>query len=590
MIIVHLNNTTGKVLRPSPYVSITFSPKRNKGDYLGGEYTITLNGTILASGYNSPFQDGSLDSRLKSTSVVCTDNNGISTSAKPYESTNLANPAKSILRKQEAIRHLFGRDGQKVEIQPTNGTYPHIICYPNVESVSFENGAYINTCKYTVTLTAPILYDRENNPLSQSIPLSRNHDPGKLDGKYGFNGSSWTFPSGLVEDYNETWAIELDESFFLKTPTTVDGTKNIPRCYRVTRNVTATGKTYYKPGSQRYEAWENARDFIQYNVIIDKCKNPTEKSYDLFPQLSSGTFGWQLLHLNSGYKGYNHVRTENIDKTAGTYTIADTWLLTSGNNDTIESYDLSVNSSLGSPFTNVTINGKIKGLYKEDEPMDKVTNNLTTLEAFKRAKTEYERLRGGSDDVTKPETPVLATGCVLYQRASAITSLKLNPEPVSTSVNINKALGEIDYTIVYDNRPTTIFKNVISENITITDTYPGDIYAMMPTLNRDIGPIFQYLGGISQYERSLSIDLVVSHDYLGPDDGKILNNKGWIMKSPSKNPVIYPTLNNLITQICPSTDPTGVVRKYVLNPITESWDPKNGRYSLNMSWVYELNQ
>jgi hypothetical protein len=593
MIIVYLNNTTGKILRPSPYVSIAFNSKRHKGDYLGGDYSITLTGTILASG-GSPFQDGDLDGRLQANSSTCTEASPGVTN-KPIETNIADNPAKAILRKQEAIRQLFGRDGQKMEIVPVNAQQPRITCFPNVESVSFDVGAYINTCKYTINLTAPILYDHQLKPLSPSIPLSRNHDNEKLNSKYGFTSgsestnpsASWTFPSGLVEDYNETWAIEIDDSFFLKTPTTINGTKSVPRCYRLTRNVTATGKTYYK-SSGRYEGWKNAKDFITENIIIDKCKDPTEESYStFFPQLASGSFGWELLNLNSGYQGFNHVRTENIDKTAGTYSIADTWLLTSGNYNTIESYNISANSSAGSPFTNITLNGKIKGLYKKDETMDKVHNTLTTLEAFTKAKTEYERMRGGASDITDPIQIVLATGSIFYQRASSITALALNPEPVSTSVNINKALGEIEYTIVYDNRPMSLFQDVLSDSITITDTYPGDIYAMMPTLNRNLGPLFQYMGGISQYERSLSIDLVVSHAYLGTDDAKKLNGKGWLMKSPSKGP-LQAKLDNLIAQVCPKSDPN--IRRYVLNPITESWDPKNGRYSMNISWVYEIKQ
>jgi len=594
MIIVYLNNTTGKILRPSPYVSIAFNAKRHKGDYLGGDYSITLNGTILASG-GSPFQTGGIDDRLQANSSTCAElSPGVTN--KPLETDIESNPAKAILRKQEAIRHLFGRDGQKMEIVPVNGQQPRITCYPNVESINFDVGSYINTCKYTINLTAPILYDINLKELSPSVPLSRNHDNEKLNTKYSFqagsentNPNSWTFPSGLVEDYNETWAIEIDESFFLKTPTSINGTRSIPRCYRLTRNVSATGKTYYKSDG-RYEAWKNAKDFITANVIIDKCTDPTLESYSsFFPQLASGSFGWELLNLNSGYQGYNHVRTENIDKTAGTYSIADSWLLTSGNNDTIESYNISANSSTGSPFTNITLNGKIKGLYKKDETMDKVHGTLTTLEAFKKAKNEYDRMRGGSMDITDPSQTILGTGSVFYQRASSITALALNPEPVSISTNINKALGEIEYTIIYDNRPMSLFQDVLSDSITITDTYPGDIYAMMPTLNRDIGPIFQYIGGISQYERALSIDLVVSHKYLGTDDAKKLTGKGWLMKSPSKGP-LKAQLNDLITQVCPLADPTGVIRRVVVNPITESWDPKNGRYSMNISWVYEIKQ
>ena len=167
-----------------------------------------------------------------------------------------------------------------------------------------------------------------------------------------------------------------------------------------------------------------------------------------------------------------------------------------------------------------------------------------------------------------------------------MTALKLNPEPVSTSVNFNKSLGEIDYTITYDNRPTAIFSNVLAENITITDTYPGDIYAMMPTLNTTTGPLFQYIGGVTQYERTLNVDLSISHEGLGTDDAKKLTGKGWLMRSPSKNPAIRDKLSLLVAECCPLQEPN--YRKVVVNPINETWEPKNGRYTLSISWTYEL--
>lgn len=584
MFIVYANNNNGggKSLRPAPLVSIAFNAKRNKGDFLGGDYSITLNGTILASG-GSPFQDG--DDPLGRNQAVGPNWNESTGSTKPSEPNTLSAELSSyaILRKQEAIRALFGRDGQKMEICPIDGTYPLIVCYPNVDSVSFEDGIFVNTCRYTINLSTPILYGADGTtPFADSFPLSRNHNA-FLDTKYQFNsnGSSWVFPSGLVEDYNESWAIEVDDSFFLRTPTATNvGTRSIPRCYRLTRNISATGKVkYYNDGGtvKRFEAWEGAKNFIIYNVLFTGG-NPTSDTHRLFPDLARGSFGYDLLSLKSDYKGFNHVRTENIDTTAGSYTVSDTWILTSGINNTIESYELSANSSTGSPFATFTVNGKIKGLIPDD-PIDKIASS-NKLIAFDNAMKEYHRL--SSNDI-------FGTGCILYKRAGSLTSLTLNPNPVSNNYTVNKALGEIDYTVTFDNRPNTFFTNVSSENVTITDTYPGDVFAMMPTINRSTGPLFQYLGGITQYERSVSIEFTVDKVYLNNHAAKMNAKGAYLMRCPSRSGgQLMEQLNELIISLSPRHEPN--IRKYVINPITESWDPKSGKYNVNISWVYELNQ
>jgi hypothetical protein len=45
-------------------------------------------------------------------------------------------------------------------------------------------------------------------------------------------------------------------------------------------------------------------------------------------------------------------------------------------------------------------------------------------------------------------------------------------------------------------------------------------------------------------------------------------------------------LQQLIMEISPMNEPG--IRKYFIAPPTESWDPKEGKYSLNLQWTYEL--
>lgn len=611
MITVYYNNNMqlGKILRPSPFVSITFNTNRNKSGYLGGEYSITLNGTILASGGSPVYDKTTLVDKLFAVGPNFDDSKCPDTSTPPkFEFGYLkpsgdsvlmqgmdrdSNNAYSILQKQQAIRALFARDGQLMEISPITNNAPVLKCYPSVESINFEEGTYVNTCKYTINLTAPVMYDVDGKASLESHMLQASDGNIYNNINYNYNSSygsgNWVFPSGLVEDFSDTWSLEADESFFLKTAITPNGNRSVPRMYRITRNTSATGKTtYYEENNsvKRYEAWENARSFLLNNILRESGLYSTDRHTD-FPGLFSynpNSYGYGFLQLSGNYGGYNHVRTENIDTTAGSYSISDTWLLTSGNNNTIESYDISLSSSVDSPLINISLNGKIKGLTTDMMDVANIPFSSTSTprsKSFEHAIKEYYRLSNKNN---------FGFDSALYKRAAALTPMRMHPLPITNSININKQLGEIDYNVTFNNRPFTFFSNVISENISVTDTYPGDVFAMMPVLNRSTGPLFQYIGGITQYERSLSIEFVVDRNYMYNDSAKMTNKIHYLMRSPSKNPssTIHQELKKLIMSYSPSGEP--FIRKYVVNPISESWDPKSGRYSVNISWVYELKQ
>jgi len=585
MIIVYYGNDSskGKIIRPAPFVSIGFEAQRNKLGYMGGTYSIVLTGNILASGGSPVAETGnSLVDRLKSQGANFDDNIANNPQLKYIkvsgEAPVAASRAFGVVNKQQSIRALFARDGQKMEISPITNDAPYIVCYPSVQSINFEPGTYFDTCKYTINLTADVLYDKFGKELKESFPLLTSEE-NKFNKKYTLDNDSrenYQFPSGLlVEDFNDTWSLEADEGFFNITQQAGTPTRNVPRAYRLSRNLSATGKVIYTNENKRYEAWESAKKFIK-NILLDEENtqySPNDR-YKQFPGVSGGkNFGYSLLEISGVYQSYNHVRTENIDVSAGTYSVSDSWILTSGNNNTTENYEMSISSSIDSPFINVSINGKITALSS------KGINSSDYQTSFINAIKEYNRLSNNDQ---------FGYSCQFYKRSANLTPLFINPTPVNHNVTINKAAGEIDYSITFDNRPLTFFSNVLAENITVTDTYPGDIYALMPTLNRTTGPLFQYLGGITQYERSLNIDFIVDNNFL-MNSAAILNQKPhYLMKSPSKNPNIplYSELAKLIISFSPKSEPT--IRKYVLNPISESWNPKTGQYSANISWVYEL--
>ena len=175
-------------------------------------------------------------------------------------------------------------------------------------------------------------------------------------------------------------------------------------------------------------------------------------------------------------------------------------------------------------------------------------------------------------------------GSDVFKRADSSVAVKLNSTPNSVSLGLNEFTGEINYSLSFNNRPTNIISGVLSENISVEDTYPGDVFATIPVLGRKTGPVLQYLGGRTEYRRSLNLELVMDYTDIGYGSDR----KSLMLTRPS---LVQPTsqqIKNLIDEMSPSQEPG--VRKYFVEAPSESWSPKEGRYSFSISWVYELDR
>jgi hypothetical protein len=590
MITVYYRNVTPCVIRPTPFVSISYSAQRNKIGTLGGSYDITLTGTIIDD-EGSPLL---FDNSIKSTGNFSTDY------ARPAsQSIGLDQKLRSILQKQNVIRELFSSDGQRIEILPisndpgngginTGGSdEPIMVFYPTIQSVNFEEGIYVNTCKYTITLKADTILDAENKVyLDGVISNTFSNSVSSNDSLFYYNDERLTQESiintygGFVEDFTENWAIEVDDqngitnTYIDENDDTQDSIQNI-RTYRLTRNMNATGKvTYYPSGNNgtvvKSEAWKQAKDFIKKKIAIANDGVSEYPRFDI-----ELIFAKDFLNLSNLYGGYNHSRTENIDKTNGQYSLTDTWLLSSGT--AYENYNMSISSSIDAPLINLSIQGTIKGLTSIPISGALYGGNDTSPinSPYQNAVNKYRQIsNNGQYGLTS----------ALYKRAqNAMYPIVPNAQPKSLSLGLNAFTGEITYTLEFNNRPMNYISGVLSENISISDTYPGDVFAVIPVIGRQTGPILQYIGGRTEYQRSVGIEFNV--DYTNLPYGR--NRNSFVLSKPSLNEPIRTQINELITSLSPANEPG--IRKYFLNPPAESWNPKDGKYSLNLNWTYELD-
>jgi len=561
------------MIRPTPFVQISENINKNKVGNFGVTYSIVLTGTMLPD-EGTPFAvdpaNGALLEIFGDAEDLLGDqigpfgqfdNKPISQRDRPPRQ-KVTKPASAILSKQRALRALFARDGQTLIITDIFDNAPATIyCNPRVVSVDFTEGQYVTRCDYTINLEADVLLRGDVEP-DALIDQGYTQVSGQLQPRINFSYDDFVAQSGLfIEDFSEDWSLEAE-----------DGGESVlnPRQYRISHNLSATGKKHYgHNGEEEKEAWEQARDFVQARM-----SNSVSGSY---PNVA-GLIGSGTVNLVDSYQGYNHIRTEQINVAQGSYAVTENWVLSSGTST--ETYNATTSTSTSDPFVKVDINGTIKGLsqinpsgfYLSDVDIEEVNQ---ASGAFANARKKYNEVsNSGKFGLTSD----------LFKRADNLVSVALNSQPTSVSIATNEFTGDLTYSLSFNNRPTNIISGVLSETISVNDTYPGDVFAVIPVLGRRTGPVLQYIGGRTEYRRDISLNLVMDYTKVPYGSGR----NTLLLKKPS---LVEPTASQIATllkELSPAGEPG--IRKYFISPPSESWNPKDGTYSFNVSFTYELDR
>lgn len=600
---VHYQNDPTQIcsIRPTPFVSISEAVLKNKEGTFGVTYTITLTGTLLPdlgtpyalnSATDLPFgffpgQDPVVDGGHSLVGPYnLFDNAPLSARDKPprQQITEGINPnviqntkpASALLSKQRALRALFAQDGQRVEISDVlDNAGATIVCYPRTTNIDFTEGPYIRKCEYTIVLEADYL-------------LRGNFDDDQLlvdlEGTFANSGVALRntattiqtllddYETAFIEDYSETWDIEADEG-------TGESVEN-PITYRISHTLNATGKTVYGPDGLDYNYNENPSNQLNIPAWQQAKRFALQKlSYGQgsgigYPNIA-GQIGSGTVNLVDSYGGYNHVRTESIDVTNGSYSVTENWLLSSGTAN--ESYSMTTSTSNTDPFISVSIDGNIKGL------------NQLTPSGMAQGNPEFVARSGAYTNALNKYNQISNSGRFgltsdVYKRANNLVAVTLNSQPTSISLGTNQYTGDISYNLQFNNRPVNIVSGVIAESIQVNDTYPGDVFAVIPVIGRATGPVLQYIGGRTEHKRDVSINLTMDYTKIPYGDQR----SSLLMKKPS---LVEPTASQiaeLLGELSPQGEPG--VRKYFISPPSESWNPKDGTYSFNVSWTYELDR
>lgn len=277
-------------LIPAPLVSINRSfQTTGDGTKIGSVYNIVLNGTIVVD-MGSPNSAG----------VFWTTGGYPANEVIPKDSR-----LGAILRKQEAIRKLFSKDGLSLEIQSADGS-PPLKCYPRVVSNEDQQGIWFNLETYSITLEADKLY-------------LGSEEIGDDFEEY-------------ISSANETWSINQEEGF----------TQDFPPTFRISHTVTATGKRFFEDNTLSKPAWQQAKEWVKKRLGLSSI-------------ILSG-----VNHIPDYYGGYNHMVSDEIGELDGTFSSTETWILSSG--ISIEEFEINTVASVSDPYRKVSINGSVRGL------------------------------------------------------------------------------------------------------------------------------------------------------------------------------------------------------------------------------------
>jgi len=605
------------VLRPAPLVSISTAINKVGDENVGATYSITLTGSLLpdlgfpyardvhqsffhawkdgvlgslsSHGKNPAGFKGPYDSFDPSQTHVGT--LGPLEQSVPNDST-----LDAIFYKQKVVRALFALDGQRMEIIPIHGDKPAVICYPRVISIDFAEGAYVNRSDYTINLEADTL-------LSASPDGGeRVQDAGNPMLKQGYSdlyeSQIEAISGAYISSFSDNWSLEVDEG-----NGETGGSQLVPRSYRITHSMSADGRTHYQPSNdggqvKKVPGWKSAKAYILANLVSD-MQTPSSSGVHSYPNLgvyptqaiseeaphllplpilpNQTSIGEGSIALIKEYRGFNHVRTEEVDVGGGSYTLTDTWLLASGS--AYENYSMSISSSSDGPFIEVSIDGTVKGLTEHSPSGEKMggiyPDSPLNNSAYGNAIRKFHEVSNSGK---------YGISCDIFKRANNSVATVLNSQPKSVSLGLNEYTGDVTYALSFDNRPTNIISGVLSEAISVDDTYPGDIFAVIPVIGRKTGPVLQYIGGRSEYRRSLNLELVMDYTDLGYGSDRV----SLMLTKPS---LVEPTktqIKSLIKEMSPEQEPG--VRKYFVDAPSESWSPREGRYTFNISWTYELDR
>ena len=406
---------------------------------------------------------------------------------------------------------------------------------------------------------------------------------------------------------------------------------NIPQ-YRISRRVSAVGLPSGTGIQAANSAYFNAKKWVEDRLATAFNSN----------QIGSGLANFNYTEGARGVELYNHLRNTNFSVSDATYEVNDTWIAMPTGISYVEDY--SIDCSTDDRFIKtVRIQGQIRGLSVSNIPTMSGEASRQIIDNSGRINTSGSMLGLSQDLDTKyqiPDNRLLnnhisknntiypnkyqnaASGWLndikpyLYRRACFATNSSdrnrdyvdkvrpkllvgnpiysyeplLNINPVSTTEGLDPRKGTISYSVEYNNK-LTLITGIITENINISDTGPTDVFGESFIIGRRLGPILQSLNAKTSTRKDISIDVTV----LPPSsiEGMIMTQKDCPLYTGGS---IYHQIQTIIEGFKPFGQRIAAFGnihrdqqpgQVYVSQDNQNWSPAEGRYSRNVSWVYQ---
>lgn len=323
---------------------------------------------------------------------------------------------------------------------------------PDRTTLSFEEGNWIQTCGYTISLTW--------------LDTSENSCPS----------------SPYVRDTNNEWTLEpvQDPAVLTSFPDfTGCGSTTVRRLFTLTHNVSAVGIPYCDASGVRHEAYEQAKEWVADNIGL------TSSVVDM-----TGVFN------NSGpYTAFDHFRSAVENRTNGSFSVTESWVIVDPQTSGLffpakESFNVEISEDVNNGLISVNVNGTITGFENVD-----FSTGTVTKSRYDNAVEYWENIEPN----------------MLCRAQYANTAeCDLNLEPVIKTVGRSPTSGTITYNYVYNNRPSRLIPGSRFENIQISYQNPSDVFAEHVIPGRRSGPLFQSMNTTTKSCQSVSIELIMS--------------------------------------------------------------------------------
>lgn len=424
------------------------------------------------------------------------------------------------------IRNAFDRDGKYFKIACDGTTL--FEGYPRIkDAIQFNQSAdnWVNSCPYSIVL------EFDNDPVNIGIAGSGENIPMLMP--------------PYISNATESWNFEFDDSSSVYSLSTSSGIDSNNLILRATHEVSAVGKSHYDgpglTGTRQKEAWQWAKDY----VVTQLGTTP------------ASILGSGVLNTTGGWSQYNHFRVQRIGETDGIFAVNETFVLVQNSDGVIEDFQVDIRSNTQEAFTTVGINGSVQGLEQRSYGTNSGDFSISQTK-FANASGYFETIRGTS---------------MIYPRVQALIAtegITLNTTPLTTVIGKSPTKGLITYQYEYNNRPSNCITGSKLENITINDENPTDVFARIVVAGRPYGPILQTFNTVTEFKRTVSIDLLMQ-----PATGCTV---GVLLSGNNPNGQVADLLCLFETQL------DGLYDRVYKERDSVSWEPKAGRYTRSVTW------